>query len=193
MLNTQLSSWLKKQKNSPLVNTQSNIAEYLLYLWQMQDVARATNFDVDAAMGFYGDVPADQLVEERRWFAGLCATMKEENVIKSGHISEVHEILKELVYLHSTLITSMNDEKYQSLREAAKPALSEFLNKTQGGTGSEVEAYLTALYGWLLLRLRSAEISPSTEDAMKSFSAVMAYLSEMYRQMKLGEMNLGLN
>lgn len=34
------------------IKYKENIAEYILYLWQMQDLLRAVQFDVDALDGF---------------------------------------------------------------------------------------------------------------------------------------------
>jgi hypothetical protein len=56
-----------------------------------------------------------------------------------------------------------------------------------------VEACLTALYGLLVLRLRKAEISPETEEAMEIFGKLMGRLAGEYRKMKTGEMKVSLN
>ncbi|NNE55583.1 MAG: DUF4924 family protein [Flavobacteriales bacterium] len=172
---------------------QENIAEYLLFVWQMEDLARAANFDPMAIRAMYETSPEEQKLEEVEWFKNLCKTMKREDLLQTGHIAEVREIIQELTFLHQNLMTTLNDEKYQALRMDAYPDLTEFLVRTQGKTKNEVEAYLTALYGWLILRLKGAEIGEATEASMKKFSKVVAYLSNAYKKLKSDEQNLGLN
>jgi hypothetical protein len=119
--------------------------------------------------------------------------MKKEGLEKKGHIPDLAEIMKELFYLHSNLLTILKDEKYIDLHQTAQPIMAEFLAKTGSTTTHEVEAYLVALYGMLMLKLKSEEISEGTKNAMEAFSKVIAYLTVEYHKMKKGEMNIKLN
>ena len=170
-----------------------NIAEYILFVWQMEDLARAVKFDPDAIRAMYSGASAQVADAEVQWFSSLCDLMKKEGLEKKGHIPDLAEIMKELFYLHSNLLTILKDEKYIDLHKNAQPIMAEFLAKTGRTTTHEVEAYLVALYGMLMLKLKSEGISEGTKNAMEAFSKVIAYLTVEYHKMKTGEMNSNLN
>jgi len=172
-----------------------NIAEYILYVWQMEDLIRATHFEKGLIEQFVHEFAEDpvQIEEEQEWFMGLAKKMKLEGVERRGHISDVLEITHELSLLHHTLINILKDSSYLSVYKDAKGYIGEYLQKAGGSTTNDVETCLTALYGLLVLRLKKAEISEETEEAMKYFSLLMAKLALEYRKMKKGEMNLKFN
>ena len=117
-----------------------NIAEYILFIWQMEDLARAVKFDSDAVRAMYAGASTQVADAEVQWFSSLCDLMKKEGLEKKGHIPDLGEIMKELFYLHSTLLTILKDEKYIDLHQTAQPIMSEFLAKTGSATTHEVEA-----------------------------------------------------
>lgn len=172
-----------------------NIAEYIIYLWQMEDLVRAVYFDADTLEDFIRTYTPDEkaFAEEKKWFEGLVSTMKREGVEQRGHISEVHEVIFELNYLHNTLANIMRDKTYLELYRKAQPNIAEYLTHTDGKSTNDVEVCLTALYGMLLLRLRKEPISEQTQEAMLSFSNLMARLAHHYKLMKQGETNFSLN
>lgn len=172
-----------------------NIVEYLLFLWQMEDLVRAAEFDIDRLNDFIlNSVTDDSSFDaEKNWVVALIDTMKKEKLDKRGHVSEVSEILTELTMLHMQLLTMLEDKKYQQLHAKAMPAFEEFAKKSPGTSHNEVQAALTALYGWMLLKRQGKEISKETEEAMGFFGQLLGYLAAQYRRMKAGEMNVNLN
>lgn len=66
-----------------------NIAEYLLYMWQVEDLIRANNFDMDSirrtVVDRY-DQPGDVKEEIANWYEELIEMMRSEGVMKKGHI-----------------------------------------------------------------------------------------------------------
>lgn len=172
-----------------------NIAEYVLFIWQMQDLVRAANFNKEMIEGFVQSYAEsdEHYKEERRWFMELLADMKDEGIEKKGSLSEINELISELFYLHNTLLNVLKDKDYIQLFKEAQPNMAAYLQKAGGSTSNDVETCLTALYGLLVLRLKKAEVSKETEKAMETFSRLMAYLSEKYKAMKRGEMNFNLN
>jgi uncharacterized sporulation protein YeaH/YhbH (DUF444 family) len=172
---------------------QENIAEFVLYVWQMEDLARAAQFDVEAISTLLSGDDQKSKEAETRWFRNLIAQMKDEGLEKTGHISELDEVMKELAYLHSTLLTVLRDEKYIEKYAVAQPNIAAFLSKSGGEAANDVDACLTALYGLMTLRLKRMTISKETEMAVRTFSTLMAHLSSEYHKMKLGEQNSGLN
>jgi hypothetical protein len=172
-----------------------NIVEYLLFLWQMEDLARAAGFEEHALDDFIlNSVTDDTSFEaEKNWVKALMVSMKNERVQQKGHVSEVSEIMTELTLLHMQLLSVIDDKKYQAVYSKAQPALQDFIKKSQVNASNEVEAALTALYGWLLLRRQGTEISEATQEAMQLFGQFLGNLAAQYKRMKAGEMNISLN
>jgi hypothetical protein len=172
-----------------------NIAEYIIYMWQMQDLLRAVNLDVESLDGFLRSfLPTEEKIqEEKKWFEGLAQSMKRSGAEEKGNVEEVQEVLSELNLLHTTLNTLLRDDEYIAANERAKDNLDAYRERSNGKALSEVEAYLTALYGLMILRLRKQEISEETKDAMKTFSDVIVLLALQYNKMKKGETLQHLN
>ena len=172
-----------------------NVSEYIIFLWQMEDLLRAVQFDSNALDDFIASyTPSEDAFDsEKRWFSELSLTMRRDGVEQRGHISEVHEIIFELNYLHNTLLNIVKDKSYAEAYRNAQPNIKEYLSRTDGKSTNDVEVCLTALYGLLVLRLRKEPVSEATSQAMQSFSQLMAKLSMHYRMMKQGEFNFSLN
>ena len=172
-----------------------NIAEYIIYMWQMQDLLRAVNMDVESLDSFLRSfLPTEEKIQEEKiWFEGLAKSMKRSGAEEKGNVEEVQEVLSELNLLHTTLNTLLRDDEYIAANERAKENLDAYRERANSKALSEVEAYLTALYGLMVLRLRKQEISEETKDAMKTFSDVMILLALQYNKMKKGESVQHLN
>jgi hypothetical protein len=93
----------------------------------------------------------------------------------------------ELSYLHNSLLTVVNDEKYQKLYETATPFIEDLKQKSNLQEKNQIEICFHGLYMKLLLRLQHREISSETEEAFDSMRIILAYLSRAYHQMKNGE------
>lgn len=172
-----------------------NISEYVLFVWQMEDLLRAVYFDTEALSDFVKSYALDEATyqEEMKWFHKLHLDMKREGVEHRGHVSEVHELLFELAYLHNTLLNLSKDVAYTKAYTSAQPNILDYKARTDGKATNDVEVCLTALYGLLVLRLKKEPITSETEMAMKSFSNLLALLSHHYRLMKQGSYHFSLN
>ena len=62
--------------------------------------------------------------------------------------------------------------------------------KSGGEAHNEIEACLIGLYGFLMLKLKQAEISEATKSAMNSFSNLIALLVDRYNKLMKGELQL---
>ncbi len=172
---------------------QENVAEYVLYVWQMQDLLRSVGLDAEDLFLKMGLTDAnDPEKKERDWLKSIAQKMKSEGLEKAGNIAEIETILAELFYLHNTLINLLKDAKYIQLFEETESNINGLMEKSKGNQNL-VHHTLVALYGWLILRMQKAEISQETTNAMKSFSKLMAYLSTKYKEMKTGELNSAKN
>lgn len=170
-----------------------NVAEYVLYVWQMQDLLRSFQLNGPALFEKMGlDDISDPESEERNWLTGLAQRIKSEGIEKKGNTTEINTLLAELFYLHNTLLSILKDAKYAELFQKTDAHLNTLMEKS-GGDQNLIEHMLIALYGWLILRMQKKEISPETTEAMTSFSRTMAYLSDKYKKMKTGELNSEMN
>lgn len=171
---------------------EENIAEYMLYMYQIEDVIRAYQFDVDNIINQFvkPQLPDETLLPHyRKWYNGLILQMQDQHIEKNGHLIELNEILVELSFLHNMLIGQAQDSKYVALVDAANPYIDEFKEKSNLKEKNDIEIMFGALYMKLLLRLQKKEISPETEEAFDSMRILLAYLSQSYHKMKRGELN----
>lgn len=169
-----------------------NIAEYILYMYQIEDVIRAYQFDLDNLMESYVEqtIPNDSFkLTYKRWYADLIQKMISQKIEKSGHLMEVQEILMEISYLHNTLLNLTGDHKYKDIFERANTFINEFKEKSNLKDKNQIEIAFHALYMKLLLKLQKKEISAESEEAFDSMRLMLAYLSKSYGSMKNGNMD----
>lgn len=170
---------------------EENIAEFVLYMWQIEDVIRACNLDlekIEKSIISQQDLTLEKKDLLRNWYKDLCNKMKLQNIVESGHLREINEVVDELSMLHNNLLTYYKDEKYIEQFSIAEPFVEEFKKLANQSTASTIEVMFTALYAKLMLRLKGMDISSSTEEAFQAFRNVLAYLAAKYKQMKNGEL-----
>jgi hypothetical protein len=171
----------------------TNIAEFILYMWQVEDLIRASGFDlasVNENVISKFDLPADTLHEIRTWYANLITLMAEEKIVEKGHMSFLNNLIRELNDLHLRLMQSAEEKKYRELYQVAYPNIKSFMEKSPDTYLSEIEACLTGLYGYLMLRLQKSEVSSETREAMASFSNLLSALSTRFREIEEGKKEL---
>lgn len=169
-----------------------NIAEYILYMFQIEDVVRAYELDLDRLMSEFVDaqLPDPSYHEQYlKWYEGIIRQMKFERIEKTGHLHELKDILVELSYLHNVLMNTASDSKYKTLFEAALPFMNEFKDRSNLKDKNEIELAFHALYMKLLLKLQKKEISAATEEAFDAMRALLAYIAHAYKKMKSGDMD----
>ncbi len=162
----------------------SNIAEYILYMWQVEDMLRAFGLDMQKVKEQVVDrfqVDEATAKEMYDWYDNLAEMMRKEKIEGQGHLQVVKNNVNELVEMHFFLL--QNDMRYRQLVTMATGNLVEFRAKSGAGEEvSDVELALNGLYGHLLLRLQKKEIHPQTQTAMESFSRMLAYLAVKYKE-----------
>jgi Domain of unknown function (DUF4924) len=171
----------------------SNIAEYILYMWQVEDIIRACNFDIGLIESNYVSKfkPSTRIQDDiKNWYANLILMMHEEGLREKGHLSFLNTLVNDMNDLHLRLLNSRNEVRYQNLYTMAVVNLREFKSKLPASNISDVEACLDALYGLLLLRLKRKAVNKGTEEAMATFSRMLAYLSDKFQMMEKGELEL---
>jgi hypothetical protein len=175
---------------------ETNIAEHVIYMFQIEDLIRANNLDLETIMNV---IIAPQIQDEdllsqyEEWYKGLIKQMKNEGIEKEGHLSEINEIIMELLMLHNTLLNVLNDEKYKQKFESALPAIKDFQQKSNSSNINMVEVAFNALYTKMILKLKGQSFSASTEEAFNQISQLLGYLAIYYKKMKSGELNFANN
>lgn len=169
----------------------NNIAEYILYMWQLEDLLRAFGLDIErvdrhVVSGFQVDDATR--AEIREWYDNLIEMMKKEETTQTGHLQVVKNMVNELTEMHVYLLHEVRDARYQQLFTVAANNLSDYRRKSDLPEDvSDVELALHALYGHLMLKLQKKKVHSQTVTAMESFSRMLAYLSAKYKLMEENE------
>ena len=83
---------------------QQNIAEYLLYMWQVEDLIRANGFDIEqikkCIIEPYPSLSEAQKKELTQWYIDLINMMHDEGVMQKGHLQINKNIIVWLTDLH---------------------------------------------------------------------------------------------
>lgn len=162
-----------------------NIAEYLLYMWQVEDIIRANNLDIEMIRKNVIDrfeLTHDQYRQLTEWYESLIDMMHREGVEKSGHLQININMLSQLVELHNALLRDPRFGEYTKRFYAALPAIVELRSKAGQNPSGEIETCFNALYGMLMLRLRSGEITKATTDAIANISAFISMLAAYFHK-----------
>lgn len=171
----------------------TNIAEYVLYMWQVEDIIRSNNFDLtqisDLIISKY-QVSKEVQYEIKFWYQNLIEQMMKEGIADKGHLSFTLKHVEELNNLHNSLLTTVQDKAYQEQYLKTKDNLNSFILKTGGEANNEIQACFIALYGFLLLNLKQTKVSNTTKEAMDTFSKLLALLVDRYNKLKKGELKL---
>ncbi|MDR2125992.1 MAG: DUF4924 family protein [Prevotellaceae bacterium] len=165
-----------------------NIAEYILYLWQIEDLLRALNFD---EIQIYKTLAEPLQVDENTkkqtlaWYMGTVQLLQFEKKQQSGHTSHSMHLIADLNDVHLYLLRK--DEKYAELYQAAKPSITDFGKKIEQNTERELYLCFHALYARMLLSLKNYDISTETQQSIDTISKMVAYLSAKYLRYERGE------
>ena len=160
-----------------------NIAEYLLYMWQLEDILRAYEFNIERiqqALIHPTSHSDEKKNEARQWYMSLIEQMQSEGIEKEGHLSVNSELLKELSLFHAQLLKNPKELEYVQTYFKTLPFIQELRGKSKTQDLPEIEICFTALYGYLLLKLQKREISPETASAISQISNLLRSLSEKY-------------
>ena len=94
-----------------------NIAEYLIYMWQIEDIIRANNLDIERIKENVIDrfnLDDNQQREMIEWYESLIDMMRREDVAKNGHLQINKNIIIQLTQLHQTLLADARFAEYSA-------------------------------------------------------------------------------
>lgn len=187
-----------------------SISEYILYMWQVEDIIRAFGCSLPVIEKNYisrFDYTDEQKAEETDWFGNLIRMMNSEGKREQGHLDINRIIMGDLVDLHNRLLKSNRFPFYSAEYYKVLPFIVEIRSKNkraeakireQGSTEtplaeadaneSEIETCFDVLYGIMLLRLQHKPITPETDHAVKEITTFISMLSDYYEQDKEGKL-----
>lgn len=172
---------------------QENIAEYILYMWQVEDLIRAYALninDINSNVIERFEQPDDVKRKIKNWYEGLIDLMKEEDKTESGHLQFILNTINELNDFHLFLLKSPDHLDYIDAYNKAKEGIVELMSKSNGSVDNEIEACFNGLYGLLMLRLQQKTISPETISAISAVSKLIAILAAKYKLIEEGKIEL---
>lgn len=161
-----------------------NIAEYLLYMWQIEDMIRANGLDPDRIKANIIDKTSltdEQKTQLAEWYESLIDMMRREGVEQSGHLQLNKNVVIQLVQLHDALLKDPRFGEYTKEFYNTLPYIVELRAKAGEQKAGEIETCFNALYGMLMLRLQGKEIGKDTLEAIKQISRFIALLAHYFR------------
>lgn len=159
-----------------------SIAEYLLYMWQVEDLIRAYGCSLTRIKNEYidrFDYSDEQKEDMVDWYGDLVTMMNREGKREKGHLQINEIVLQDLAELHSHLLASTKFPFYNAEYYKVLPFIVELRNKGNKDQ-NEITTCLESLYGTMLLRLQKKEISPDTLHAIKEITTFIGMLSDYY-------------
>lgn len=164
---------------------QTNIIEYILYMWQIEDIVRAFNFNLVALekeIISQFELSYQDKQELIQWYDNLIAAMINEQKEEKGHIQTLKNTVNELYELHTILLQNKENKKYQQNFENLIPYIENLITKTKNKEKNIIEILLEALYGILMLKLSKKKITPETTEATTKIAKLLSILGQEYHQ-----------
>ena len=169
-----------------LAKRRENIAEYILYLWQIEDLLRALQFSPEA---IYSQLIAPRGIEEGQrhnyllWYMDIANLLREEGKEEKGHL------IGDLNDLHLQLMKLPIGEHYRQTFAKLEPELPR-LRAVLGREMSDIELCFRALYAAMLYRIKGEGDKSAVTDTLEYISPVIAELADMHGKVERGEVNL---
>lgn len=164
---------------------QTNIIEYILYMWQLEDMLRACKFDASIIRSSIVEkysVSLHEKAELQAWYEQMSLAMQNEGLQSTGHLLFLNHLVQDLSDLNIYLLKSEIDEQYTALFNKTMPFIIDIFDKSKGTIKNEIDACLSTLYGVLLLRLQQKNISEGTQLATQAISQLLSLLAKRYHE-----------
>ena len=165
----------------------TNIAEYLLYMWQVENIIRAYDCSLSRIRREYierFEYDDEQKEELADWYGNLIRMMNQEGCREQGHLQINKVTMQTLVELHAQLLASTKFPFYNAEYYRVLPYIVELRNRGANKDENEVETCFNSLYGVMMLRLQQKEITPNTAHAIKEITTFIGMLSDYYKKDK---------
>ena len=171
-----------------------NIAEYILYLWQIEDLLRALQFSPEA---IYSQLVAPRQIEEEQkhiyllWYMDIVNLLRKEGKEESGHLEHTLHLIADIHNLHLQLMHNPIGEHYRQTFSKLLPQLPQLRAMVKKEDISDTELSFRALYAAMLYRIKGDDKRSATiTDIIEFVSPVVAELAAMYGKVERGEIDL---
>mgnify|MGYP002106797514 FL=1 len=171
-----------------------NIAEYILYLWQLEDLLRALQFSPEAIFSTL-IAPRKDIGEEQKhvfllWYMDLANLLRQEGKEEKGHLEHTLHLIQDMHDLHLQLMKLPVGEHSRATYAHLEPELPR-LRAVLGNPGmSDTELCFRALYAAMLYRIKGEGGKQAVTDTLEYISPVIAELADMYGKVERGEVDL---
>lgn len=160
-----------------------NISEYIIHMYQTEDLIRAYNFDMEAIREYVikhiKNADPEVLFN---WYKGMAEKMKEEGLEERGHLKSTQEVVKQLSALHENLLKA--DQQYRQIYSKTAVYIHQTIEQSQGKVKEPVQAALNGIYGYLLIKINGQKLDESLMPAVNAFGDLLSYLSYRWRESK---------
>ena len=171
-----------------------NIAEYILYLWQIEDLLRALQFSPEA---IYSTLVKPRKLDSQQeqmllaWYMDIANLLAQEGKEKSGHLDHTLHLISDLHDLHLRLLQQKDlAEVYRmrySLLTQHLPSLRARLGKDSDM--NDTELCFRALYAAMLYRIKG-EGEKAVADTIEVISPYIATLADLFHKVEKGEIDM---
>jgi hypothetical protein len=176
-----------------LQKRRENIAEYILYLWQIEDLLRALQFSPEA---IYSTLVArvegaDEQQKENifNWYMQIVELLRKEGKEEKGHIDHTLHLVADLHNLHLQLMKLPVGERYRMTYARLAAELPRLRTILDNDDISDTELCFRALYAAMLYRIKGGG-ERAIEDTLAVISPAIGELAAMHGKVERGEINL---
>ncbi|REG81693.1 DUF4924 family protein [Algoriphagus antarcticus] len=160
-----------------------NIAEYIIYMYQMEDLIRSYQGNPDEIKTFIVEkYPVSEADKNKiaEWYLTLLDQMKTQGILEKGHLEELNSLVSELAQIHWGQLKT--DPKYFEAYSKAKPFIIDAVMQADGqDLGNEIQICLNGVYGLLLCRLLGRKVSDEQLKSAEAYGDILSTLSYHYQ------------
>ena len=167
-----------------------NIAEYILYIYQIEDLIRAFQFNISSIeTQLVSQYQVDEIKRQEilDWYKNLCTMMEKEGIREKGHLQFLSNQIYELNEFHLKLMETGNDKEYVGVFQSISGLITE-LNLKGNSVKNDLQISFDAIYGFLLLKIQKKDITDETAEAVKRLSGWLSLLSKLFKDFESGDL-----
>jgi len=160
---------------------QSNISEYIIYMYQTEMLIRNFEFDIEKIkVHVFGNIAEEKMSPEDKaknlaWYDSVLKDMQNEGLEQEGHLSYVQNEIEKLSALSIDLLGKNQD--YQTIFNAARPAIRDNIQASEGLITNPIQVCINGVFGLLIARMNGKEIPEAIQQQLEHFGNVLSFLS----------------
>ncbi|HAM98172.1 MAG TPA: hypothetical protein DCQ26_06140 [Marinilabiliales bacterium] len=166
-----------------------NIGEYLLYMFQIEDLLRACQFNpqlIEERLITQYQTDETTKFEIRNWYLGLAELMEEEKLQTNGHLSFIQNIFTEVFDFHLYLLSHEDYADYQLSYKKIASLVKQLKDNSRNQHKNEIELMVTLIYTLFVTKLKNKEVPGQMQQMVVKLSGLLAQLSKKFSDYELG-------